>query len=47
MHIVIPCFLFAAFTDMDGLVEDFLESPSECGLDVCTKKQLLLIVKHY
>lgn len=32
---------------MDEVVEDFIESPSENGLNFCTKKQLILIAEHY
>lgn len=32
---------------MDEVVEDFIESPHECGLDICTKKQLIRIAEYY
>lgn len=39
--------MFGVFTTMDGVVEDFIKSPSESGLDVCTNKQMLLLADHY
>ncbi|KAG1927044.1 hypothetical protein F2P79_024490 [Pimephales promelas] len=32
---------------MDEVVEDFIESPHERGLDICTKKQLIRIAEYY
>lgn len=32
---------------MDEVVEDFIESPHERGLDICTKKQLIKIAEYY
>lgn len=32
---------------MDEVVEDFIESPQECGLDICTKKQLIRIAEYF
>lgn len=40
-------FYFVNLLAMDEVVEDFIESPVECGLDFCTKKQLIRIAEYY